>query len=200
MNNFQDQLDAFKQIVIKNCQNRDFIFKEFFIADHLMITERIAMELCDIYKEADRDTVFALAWLHDYGKPIDIKNEKAITREDGVRAMRKVGLPEAFINKVLECWEKMEMKNEIDLSKECIEVKIVSSADGAAHFVGKFFATYFGDSAQESLAGTVARIKKKIKQDWELKIVLPEVKVAFENRYLMALEVVGEYPKKFLSL
>jgi len=200
MSNLQKQLDTFKQIVIENCQNKDFIFREFFVADHLVITERIAMELCDIYKEADRDLVLALVWFHDYGKPLDIKNEEVITREEGSRAMERAGLPAEFIGRVLEDWNRMEMKNEIDISKECIEVKIVSSADGAAHFAGKFFSTYFGDSREECLEETVARIKKKIKQDWELKIVLPEVKKAFKQRYLMALEIVGEYPEKFLSL
>lgn len=200
MSNLQNQLNAFKQIVIENCSNKDFIFREFFVADHLVIAERIAMELCDIYKEADRDLVFALVWFHDFGKPIDIKNERVITREEGAKAMCRADLPVEFVDRVLKYWERMEMKNEIDISKECIEVQIVSSADGAAHLAGKFFSTYFGDFKEESLEETVARIKKKIKQDWERKIVLPEVKKAFEQRYLMALEITGEYPKKFINL
>ena len=90
------------------------------------------------------------------------------------------------------------MKNEIDLSKECIEVRIVSSADGASHFVGKFFSTYFHDEPDELIKNIEQRIKNKIRQDWGRKIVLPEVKQAFFDRYIMALEIVGEYPDKFI--
>lgn len=200
MDNIQSKLDAFKQIVIENCKNKDFIFTEFFVKDHLIITERIALELCNIHHEADRDLVFALAWFHDFGKPIDINNEESITRVEGAKAMEKAGLPAEFIDKVVKYWLRMEMKNEINLSQEAIEVQIVSSADGASHFVGKFFSTYFGDLEKETIVETVDRIKNKIKQDWERKIVLPEVKQAFQGRYLMAQEVVGEYPKKFINL
>ena len=93
----------------------------------------------------------------------------------------------------------MEMKNEVDISKEAIEVQIVSTADGASHFVGKFHSTYFMDDSNEPLEKLEERISKKIKQDWDRKIVLPEVKKAFESRYLRALEIVGEYPDKFIN-
>lgn len=195
----QYKLDAFKQIVAKNCENADFIYREFFVNDHLLIVEKIAMELCNIYKKADQAVVFALVWFHDFGKPIDINHERAVTREKGVKAMKMVGLEDDFINKVLKFWERMEMKNEIDLSKENIEVQIVSSADGASHFVGKFFSTYFRDDPIESIKETEEKIKNKIKQDWDRKIVLPEVKIAFKDRYFIALELVGEYPDKFIG-
>ena len=78
-------------------------------------------------------------------------------------------------------------------------VQIVSSADGASHFVGKFFSTYFRDDPIESIKETEEKIKNKIKQDWDRKIVLPEVKIAFKDRYFIALELVGEYPDKFIG-
>lgn len=198
MNDLKSKLNEFKQIVIENCKNENFEYREWFIADHLLIVERIAMELCDIYKEADRDVVFALVWFHDFGKPVDDKNERIITKEKGIEAMELVGLDEIFINKVYESWVRMEMKNEIDISKEPIEVQIVSTADGASHFVGKFYSTYFMDDRKESMKNLEERISKKIKQDWERKIVLLEVKKAFNDRYLKSLEILGEYPDKFI--
>lgn len=198
MNDIQSKINAFKQIVIENCKNENFEYREWFIPDHLMIVEKIAMELCDVYKEADRDVVLALVWFHDFGKPIDEKNEREVTKVQGVEAMRQVGLHEEFIENILKLWTRMEMKNEIDISEEDIEVQIVSTADGASHFVGKFHATYFMDDGQETLKNLEERIGSKIKQDWERKIVLPEVKKAFLNRYLRALEITGEYPNKFI--
>lgn len=198
MEDLKLKLNEFKKIVIENCKNESFEYKEWFISDHLEIVEKIAMELCDIYKEADRDVVFALVWFHDFGKPIDDKNERIITKEKGIEAMKLIGLNESFINKVYESWVRMEMKNEIDISKEPIEVQIVSTADGASHFVGKFHATYFMDDKQETIKSLEKRLSSKIKQDWERKIVLPEVKKAFQDRYIRSLEISGEYPDKFI--
>lgn len=199
MLNNQDKLDSFKKIVIENCSRNDFEYRDWFVKDHLMIVERIATELCDIYTEADRDLVSVLVWFHDFGKPIDGKNEYETTRIKGVEALRVVGFENNFIQRVLEAWERMEDKNEIDISKESIEVQIVSSSDGASHFVGKFFFFYFRNDLSESISSIEKRIEDKIVKDWERKIVLPEIKKSFEWRYLRALEIVGEYPKKFMS-
>jgi putative nucleotidyltransferase with HDIG domain len=195
----EDKLNKFKDIVKENCKNKDFKYREWFIADHINIVEKIAMELCDTYKEADRDVVIALVWFHDFGKPINIKNEKELTEEKGIEALRNIGFAEDFIDKVFKYWERMEMKNEIDISKETIEVQIVSSADGASHFVGQFYPGFFSDEPKEGINWVREEIRKKIKVDWERKIVLPEVKKAFKSRYLNALELLGEYPDKFIS-
>jgi hypothetical protein len=195
----ENKLNKFKDIVKDNCKNIDFEYKEWFVADHLEIVERIAMELCDIYKEANRDVVTALVWFHDFGKPIDIKNERELTKEKGLEALRNIGFTEDFINKVFKYWERMEMKNEIDISKEDIEVQIVSTADGASHFVGQFYSGFFSDEPNKGIRWVREEIRKKIKVDWERKIVLPEVKKTFNDRYLKALELLGEYPEKFIN-
>jgi len=198
MSDLQDKLDVFKKTVIDNCKNGNFAYGEWFVDDHLIIVERIAMELCGKYPNADRDAVFALVWLHDFGKSIDGENEYGITKEKGVEAMRAAGLPEDFAGKVLGYWMRMEMKTQIDISKEDIEVQIVSTADGCSHFVGKFYSSYFRDDPKESVQSIVGRIKEKIDKDWERKIVLPEAKLAFRGRYETAREIIGEYPDKFL--
>ena len=195
----KEKLEAFKQVVIENSNNPDFTYREWFIADHMIIVERIAMELCDIYTKADRDVVFALVWFHDFGKPIDEKNEREITKTKGSETMRKIGFTDEFIEKVLSYWTRMEMKEEIDISKEAIEVQIVSTADGASHFVGKFYASYFYRFPGDDLKSLEKTLKAKIKKDWERKIVLPEVKEAFKERYIRALEIVGDYSNKFIT-
>ncbi|MFA7209448.1 MAG: HD domain-containing protein [Parcubacteria group bacterium] len=199
MKNIQDKLDAFKDIVIKNIQgNENFPYREWFIDDHLMIVERIALELCDIYPDADRNLVEALVWFHDFGKPIDMGNEYETTKTRGVEAMRSIGFEEKFIERVLELWVTMEKEQEIDISKEAIEVQIICSADGASHFTGLFYSSYFRDERGESLESIKNRIRAKIRKDWEKKMVLPEIKKTFEKRYIRALEIVGEYPNNFI--
>lgn len=193
----QENINKFKEIAIGNFSKKDFIYHEWFVKYHLEIVERIAMELCDVYKEADRDIVKILVWFHDFGKPINDKNEKETTLNEGTKELLNCGFSQNFIDKVVYYWEFMERKNEIDLNTSPIETKIISSADGAAHFVGVFYATYFGDG--HDFNTTQNELAKKINKDWERKIILPEVKKSFIDRYNKMQEFVGIFPDKFLD-
>ncbi len=192
-----EQIEKFRSIVIENFSRKDFKYHQWMIEYHLKIVERIAMELCDMYPDADRNVVQALVWLHDFGKPLNEENERALTLTEGPKAMRECGFSQEFIDAVIERWELMEKKNDIDIRTTPIETQIVSSADGASHFTGVFYASYFNEDGDD-FATTQKELTEKIVKDWERKIVLPEVKRAFENRYRQARELLGEFPDRFL--
>lgn len=194
----QENIKKFKNIVIENFSKKDFKYHEWMVDYHLKIVERIAMELCDIYTYADRDLVQSLVWFHDFGKPIDEENERAITIEQGPAVMLDCGFGQDFIDKVVEYWKLMEQKNEIDIKTTPIEVQIISSADGASHFTGVFYPSFFNEDG-DSFNQTQEHLRKKITQDWERKIVLPEVQKAFYEYYTRAKEMLGEFPNKFLK-
>lgn len=191
-------IDTFKNKVIENCKNENFKYRDWFVNDHLLIVEKLANELCDLYPNADRNIVNILVWFHDFGKPINENNEYETTLNEGRATLQNIGFSEEVINRVIELWKLMEKKEEIDISKQPIEVQIISGADGGSHFVGKFYSSYFRDDPEEKLEDIEARLKKKILKDWNKKMVLPELKKAFEQRYKRALEIVGEYPDKLM--
>lgn len=191
-----ESMQKFKEIVRVNNTNPDFTYHEWMFEHHLEIVHRIAMEFCDIYTNADRDIVEALVWFHDFGKSIDEVNERDVTRTKGPEVMLECGFAPDFITKVLEYWELMEQKNEIDIRTTPIETQIVSTADGCSHFVGMFYPSFFGDG--DSLEVTREHLRKKIEVDWNRKIVLPEAREAFQARYENAKELFGEYPEKFI--
>lgn len=193
----QNEITKFKEIVKTNFRQENFKYHEWMVEYHLDIVERVAMELCDIYNEADRDIVQALVWFHDFGKPIDEENERAVTRTEGPKVMLSCGFPQEFIDKVLEYWELMEKKNEIDIRTCPIEVQIISTADGCSHFTGVFYPSYFNEDG-DTFIETQKNLREKIKKDWERKIVIPEAKKAFEVYYKRALELLGEFPEKFI--
>jgi hypothetical protein len=191
-----DQLAKFKAITKENFSRPDFEYHEWLFEYHLEIVKKIAMELCDIYKDADRDLVEAMVWFHDFGKPLDRKNERAVTVVEGPRVMRECGFPEEFIQKTIEYWKLMEQKNDIDIRTTPIEVQIVSTADGASHFTGVFYSSYWADGL--SFTETQEELRAKITKDWERKIVLPEARAAFLGHYNRALEMLGEFPGRFI--
>lgn len=192
----QENITKFRDIVKTNFSNPDFQYHKWMVRYHLEIVERIAMECCDLYPNADRDIVQALVWFHDFGKPIDEKNEREVTLREGPKAMLKCGFSQDFVNKVIEYWKLMEKKNEIDIKTTPIEVQIISSADGASHLTGVFYPSYFGDG--DSFEVTQENLREKIEKDWNRKIVIPEVREAFGSRYKRALELLGEFPEKFI--
>lgn len=193
----QENLTKFKNIVLENFSRKDFIYHEWMGEYHLKIVERIAMELCDIYTQADRNVVQALVWFHDFGKPFDEENERAVTLQKGPEIMRECGFSDEFITTVTEYWKLMEQKNEIDISTTPIEVQIISCADGASHFTGVFYPSYFGDG--DDFTTTQKHLKNKIEKDWNRKMVLPEIREAFQARYDAVREMLGEFPNTFLK-
>lgn len=194
----EENLTKFKNIVVKNFSKEGFAYREWMVEYHLKIVEKIALELCEIYTNANRDVVVALVWLHDFGKPIDEENERAVTLAEGPKVMLECGFSQEFIDRVVECWKLMEKKNEIDIRTTPIETQIVSSSDGASHFTGVFYPSYFNEDGNDFIT-TQKLLKAKIEKDWNRKIVLPEVQKAFESRFLRAKEMLGEFPERFLK-
>lgn len=193
----QENIEKFKNIVIANFLRKDFTYHEWMVDYHLKIVEKIALELCDIYQDADRNIVQALVWFHDFGKPLDEENERVVTIIEGPKVMLECGFTQDFIDKVVEYWQLMEKKNEIDIRTTPIETQIVSSADGASHFVGVFYPSYFNEDGND-FSTTQKHLKEKMEKDWTRKIVLPEMQKAFESRYLKAKEMLGEFPDRFI--
>jgi putative nucleotidyltransferase with HDIG domain len=194
----QNEIKKFRDIVIQNFSQPDFKYHEWMVEYHLKIVERIALELCDLYPTADRDVVQVLVWFHDFGKPFDEENERKITLEEGSKVLAECGFDQDFIQQVVECWQLMEKKNEIDIRTTPIETQIVSSSDGASHFTGVFYPSYFNEDGDD-FTTTQKHLKEKIEKDWNRKIVLPEVREAFKDRYEKAKEMLGDFPEKFLA-
>ncbi len=192
-------IQKLKDHVVEASQNPSFIHHDWFVEYHLNIVEKIALELCDIYPEADKDIVLALVWIHDYAKILDKEHEHDESMfEEGRRKMSELGFEDSFVNKVIDYLAIFEKKLEIDLHNAPVEVKIVSSADGASHLVGPFWSLYFKENSGKSVETLMEDNSNKLKKDWERKIVLPEIKQAFLERYKFVSEQAGNFPEKYL--
>ncbi|BDA69800.1 hypothetical protein RIVM261_075240 [Rivularia sp. IAM M-261] len=178
-----------EQIIIKT-QNPAFVHYKWYVKHHLLIVEEIAIKLCNIYKNANRELVLLLVWMHDYRK---ITNQSAYDSEiAGEKFLLENGVSAKRAKQVIASIKIIDRKDPQELVAESIEIKIVSSADAAAHMIGPFFSIYWWENSDVSIEELQARNRKKLTTDWERKIVLPEIKQAFEFQYRYLLNNASE--------
>jgi len=198
----QDKIAAFKAHVQEVSANPEFIHHKWFVKWHLEIVERLALELLEFYPQADRDIVEVMVWLHDYGKILDFDNQYAVTLSAGRQKLTELGFPAEFVNAAVANIETLDKKMELDLHEANIEIQIVSSADGCSHLVGPFMHLFWNEATDPFFAGkTLAELmesnRQKADKDWSRKIILPEARKAFEQRYKFICEQSGELPPAF---
>lgn len=193
-------IEQFKNHVIEASKNQNFVHHNWFVEYHLNFVEKLALELCDIYTNADRDTVLVLVWLHDYAKILDKEHEHDEAMfEKGRAKLLEFGFSEDFVSRVISYLALFEKKMEVDLNEAPMEVKIASSADGASHMIGPFFSIYYKENPNKTVSELIESNRKKLDRDWNRKIVLPEVREAFAKRHDFLMEQAGNFPEKYLS-
>ncbi len=189
-----------KKHVLAESQNPNFKHYKWYLKYHLEIVERISLELCDIYKSADRDMVLLLVWLHDYEKILGSAKQEKMDYLKTKEKLIDFGFSKAMILKIISYLLIIDQKNDLDLKQAAIEVKIVSSADAASHLVGPFYQLWWYENPKKDYKELMADNMNKALVDWNKKIVLPEIKLAFKDRYELVLEQSGKIPNKFLEL
>ncbi len=196
----QGLIQKLKNHVLVESQNPNFKHHKWYLKYHLEIVERISLELCDIYKSADRDMVLLLVWLHDYEKILSFAKQEKLDYLKTKEKLVDFGFSHAMILKIISYLLTIDQKNYLDLKQAAIEVKIVSSADAASHLVGPFHQLWWYENPEKDYEELMADNIKKAWIDWNKKIVLPEIKLAFKDRYELLLEQSGKIPNKFLEL
>ncbi|MCW3093387.1 MAG: hypothetical protein JWP81_4456 [Ferruginibacter sp.] len=190
----QQLIEKFKQAVTDLASKESFIHHKWYVKYHLDIVEKIALELCELHKAADRNLVVTLVWLHDYGKIIGKSKKETLT--EGGKELMQVGFPRAFVDKAVEAARLVDKKDR--LNEASIEVQIVSSADGASHLTGPFQFFYWYENSDKPFEELVSNNINKLRRDWHKKIVLREVREAFQKRKHYLHELLGEMPGKFI--
>lgn len=189
------KLDALRDFVREKASNTEFVHHKWFARWHLEVVEKIAANLLEYYPEADSDIVYAMVWMHDYGKIIDFANQYDHSYVDaGRNELIKLGFDDDFAYTVAENIKTLDKKD--DLEHANIETRIVSSSDGCSHLVGPFMSLYWWENPQKPFEEIMQDNIRKLTVDWEKKVVIPEALSAFKNLHDIALDTAkGTVPR-----
>ena len=159
-----------KEEVIKNSQNPKFKHYKWFAKYHLELVERIALELCDKYKDADKETILVLVWIHDYGKTIDYDNQYATTLNKGKKPVK------SFSAVIYGIEIYLPVSGMIDTDKEIkkLEAEVKRIEEFTVHLEQKLKNQRFLDRAPKEIIE--AEKKKLIENQEKLKKIEQQLK------------------------
>lgn len=193
----KDKILKIREIVDLKCSDSMFKHHKWFFKYHIEIVLQISKELCKYYKKVNQDIIEVLVYLHDYGKILGSSHPDETTLVESKRILNELSFDQKDIEIILDYLNQIDSLDSFENAP--IEVKILSSADGASHFIGPFFSIYYWENPNLSLDDILSSNLRKIDKDWNKKIVLKEVKEMIEPRYRLLNEMSGRISDNLLN-
>jgi putative nucleotidyltransferase with HDIG domain len=166
-------IEQIKKQVQKECSDPSFKHNSWYWEYHILPVARIALDLAEKYK-ADKEVIELAAYLHDIAKIRGLDNHA----DEGAKIAAQILTKHPKKELIVECIAKHNKPSESDR----IEVKILASADGAAHFLSPFHEIFFWENPDKPVKQIMEGNLKKAQKDWE-KILLPEAQEMARTQY-----------------
>ena len=168
--------------------------ESWFYEDHLLVVERLALELCDLYPKANKDLVTLGVWFHDIGR--------AHGHDDGHdlyganyagETLIKNGFDKNFIDLVVEACRTHSCKE--NGKPNSLEGKILATADALSHYHNGFYLRILYSWSKKN-KGDYYQLKtklfKKMERDLNEKIFFDEIRVKIKPMHKAWKKVVEE--------
>jgi HD superfamily phosphodiesterase len=164
---------------------------------------RCADKLLNVYKQADKQIVVIVCWLHDISKYF-IKNKLETKKHHAThhfssysfakKFLKQYNLEDEIIEKIAQC--VLRHRNSSPYEARTLEEKIVVVADTLSHFTGVFYFTHFKFHPESTLESMVENQLIKLKRDWRDLGLLPGSKKIVEKEYKIFKKLHENYFKK----
>ncbi len=172
------QLKNYLASIIKNSPHCE----KWFYQEHILVVEKLAMQLCDKYPAANRDAVTLMVYLHDIGRADNhSENHDLYGSEYAHKLLTENEFPQDFIKLVAQGCKTHSCDNFGQPTS--LEGKILATADAMSHFQGGFYLRIFYAWSQKATnKQNFTHLKKKLfakmDRDFNNKIFFPEAKNA----------------------
>jgi len=153
-----------------------------FFDKHVMVVEKFAKQLCQLYPQANKDVVLLSVWFHDIGRADGHnKDHDVYGAEYARKLLNKKDYNKKIIDLVYEACKSHCCKK---YKPQSLEAKILATADALSHYSNGFYLLIFHYWSQK-MDYNEARNKliRKIEKDYKDKILLKEVKEALKPFY-----------------
>lgn len=119
---------------IKNSEHCD----EWFYEEHILVVEKLAMDLCDKHPEANRDAVTLMVWFHDIGRAHGHNEDHDLYGADYARKLlHEHDFDQNLIDLAADACATHSCD---DYGKpKSVEGKILATADALSHFHNGFY-------------------------------------------------------------
>lgn len=156
-----------------------------FYEEHLLVVKKLALDLCDLYPQANRDAVILSVWFHDIGRAHGHDENHDLYGADYARKiLTKNNFDQDLIKLVVNsCKTHSCEKNG---KPESLEGKILATADALSHYHNGHFLRIFNSwskNSDEDYHELKKKLFEKIKNDFTEKIFFTEVKQAIKPMY-----------------
>ena len=165
---------------------------EWFVDEHVLVVEKLALELCKHYPEANKDAVLLSVWFHDIGRIHGISKDHDVYGADYAKEyLSKKSFSTSLIDIIYQACRSHRCK---DVLPQSIEAKIIATSDALSHFHNGFYLRilYSKSRRGKDFQEIRKKILKKIDRDYKVKISLPIAKEATEPFYRAWKQVIKE--------
>jgi putative nucleotidyltransferase with HDIG domain len=175
-----------------------------FYEEHVLVVEKLAMELCDKYPEANRDAVTLMVFLHDIGRADNHSEDHDLYGSEYARKLLTENeFPPDFVDLVAQGCKTHSCD---DFGQPTsLEGKILATADAMSHFQRGFYLRIFYAWNQkadkmhypelennQNFANLKEKLFAKMDRDFNSKIFFPEAKNAVLPLYQAWQQTIGE--------
>jgi len=152
-----------------------------FVEEHLLVVERLALELCDHHPEANRDAVTLSVWFHDYSRSKGEFEEHDLHGAKYAKdQLTQAGFDQQFVRLVEQACLSHRSTHTQPVS---IEAKILASADAMSHFSGGFYLRLMHRWSKLDYQDAKKKLLEKIERDYHDKLSVDEAKEAIKPLY-----------------
>ncbi len=165
-----------------------------FYQDHVLVVEKLALDLLKLYPKANKDAVILSVWFHDVGRAHGYhKNHDLYGADYAQKILTKNNVNKDFIKLVVNACKTHSCEdNGIPSS---LEGKILATADALAHFHNGFYLKilyFWSKDKDQDYEAIQKKLFNKINRDFNNKIFFNQVKEKMQPTYQAWLTIIKE--------
>ena len=190
MQNKVQQIKSSLENHVKSSKHCDLWFYE----EHILIVEKLALDLCELYPKANRDAVILSVWFHDIGRAHghDVGHD-LYGSNYAKKTLTENGFGKDFVNLIVESCKTHSCDE--NGKPNSLEGKILATADALSHYHNGFYLRILYSWSRKSKNDyhqLKTKLFKKMKRDLNDKILFDEVREKIIPMYEAWQKIVGE--------